>query len=422
MSGNIKKRYKSENPYGQRSKKSSWFARYQPKHSAKPGGEKKVWTMAAVVSGLIVMLVTGSAVALSGLAHAYVLEDGTRSETVYMFPGSLEEACDRFGVTPSELESHRKEGNRTYLTMGGTFDVSISTMEGNVTVRTGECTVREILRENDIQLGANDIVEPALDEHLEESTEIQVTRVTYKTESETKETRFDVQTRDNAELLKGKQTIAQKGQYGEEVVQYRITLHDGEEAEREIVSREVIKEPVDCIIERGTREPKNESEQKEVEEVKVDELIQGTPLLETTTQSGGLTTDGRQLVWSVPAGITDNPTTKTITAGDGSTYRYTSVLEVKATAYHRIEEGGTITASGTTTQYGTIAVDPSVIPLGSRVYVVSNGGDQSWSYGPGLAEDTGGLIKGARIDLFFMTGEEAEQFGVRPAKVYILED
>ena len=111
-----------------------------------------------------------------------------------------------------------------------------------------------------------------------------------------------------------------------------------------------------------------------------------------------------------------------ITAADGSSYEYTAVIDVKATAYHRVEEGGTITASGTTTQYGTIAVDPSVIPLGSRVYVVSNGGEKSWSYGPGLAEDTGGLIKGARIDLFFMTGDEATQFGVRPAKVYILKD
>ena len=98
------------------------------------------------------------------------------------------------------------------------------------------------------------------------------------------------------------------------------------------------------------------------------------------------------------------------------------MIDVTATAYHRIEDGGEITASGTMTQYGTIAVDPRVIPLGSRLYVVSDGGDQSWSYGPGLAEDTGGLIKGTKIDLFFMTGDEANDFGIRPAKVYILKD
>ena len=95
------------------------------------------------------------------------------------------------------------------------------------------------------------------------------------------------------------------------------------------------------------------------------------------------------------------------------------MLTVKATAYHRQEEGGLITATGTTTKYGTIAVDPSVIPLGSRVFVVAEDGT-SWSYGPGLAEDTGGLIKGNRIDLFFMTGTEATNFGARTAKIYVL--
>ena len=135
-----------------------------------------------------------------------------------------------------------------------------------------------------------------------------------------------------------------------------------------------------------------------------------------------MSTAGRSQVWSVPAGITDDTENKIITAGDGSSYEYTAVIDVTATAYHRVEDGGEITASGTVTQYGTIAVDPRVIPLGSRLYVVSDGGDQSWSYGPGLAEDTGGLIKGTKIDLFFMTGDEANYFGIRPAKVYILKD
>ena len=141
-----------------------------------------------------------------------------------------------------------------------------------------------------------------------------------------------------------------------------------------------------------------------------------------TERTGEFSTAGRSQVWSVPAGIQDDTENKIITAGDGSSYEYTAVIDVTATAYHRIEDGGEITASGTVTQYGTIAVDPRVIPLGSRLYVVSDGGDQSWSYGPGLAEDTGGLIKGTKIDLFFMTGDEANDFGIRPAKVYILKD
>lgn len=61
-----------------------------------------------------------------------------------------------------------------------------------------------------------------------------------------------------------------------------------------------------------------------------------------------------------------------------------------------------------------MAVDPSVIPLGSLVYIA----------GIGLrkAEDTGGAIKGARIDIYMEDPAEALQFGVQPVRVFLLED
>jgi len=62
---------------------------------------------------------------------------------------------------------------------------------------------------------------------------------------------------------------------------------------------------------------------------------------------------------------------------------------------------------------GTIAVDPKVIPLGTRLYVDG--------YGEGVAVDTGGLIKGARIDVFMETRDEAILWGKRPVEVKILE-
>ena len=61
---------------------------------------------------------------------------------------------------------------------------------------------------------------------------------------------------------------------------------------------------------------------------------------------------------------------------------------------------------------GAIAVDPNVIPLGSKLYVEG--------YGYGLAIDTGGLIKGKRIDLFFPTREEALKWGKRKVEVKII--
>ena len=65
-----------------------------------------------------------------------------------------------------------------------------------------------------------------------------------------------------------------------------------------------------------------------------------------------------------------------------------------------------------------IAVDPRVIPLGTKMYVVSTDGE--YVYGYCTAEDTGGLIKGYRLDLYFDTIEECYGFGARNCIVYIL--
>lgn len=71
-----------------------------------------------------------------------------------------------------------------------------------------------------------------------------------------------------------------------------------------------------------------------------------------------------------------------------------------------------ITSIGLRAGHGIIAVDPRVIPYGTRLYVEG--------YGYGLAADCGGAIKGNRIDLCFNTHEEAIRFGRRPVNVYIL--
>jgi len=101
----------------------------------------------------------------------------------------------------------------------------------------------------------------------------------------------------------------------------------------------------------------------------------------------------------------------------GTVMRYKKVINVTSTAYTHT---GYRTASLTYPKVGTVAVDPTVIPLGSKLYIESSDGE-SWIYGYAVAEDTGPLIKGNRIDLFMETQDECVFFGVRDAKVYILE-
>jgi 3D (Asp-Asp-Asp) domain-containing protein/peptidoglycan hydrolase CwlO-like protein len=90
------------------------------------------------------------------------------------------------------------------------------------------------------------------------------------------------------------------------------------------------------------------------------------------------------------------------------------VLTMEATAYSALEPGLTdTTASGLKAQRGVVAVDPGVIPLGTRLHVEG--------YGYAIAADTGSAIKGNRIDLCFNTLEEVYAYGRRTVRVEILD-
>ena len=94
-------------------------------------------------------------------------------------------------------------------------------------------------------------------------------------------------------------------------------------------------------------------------------------------------------------------------------------MTVEATAYTKTDAGcDDWTATGTLARYGAIAVDPSVIPYGTRMYIVS--WDGSVVYGYATAEDCGGAINGARVDLYYDTYEECIQFGRRDCIIYFL--
>lgn len=124
---------------------------------------------------------------------------------------------------------------------------------------------------------------------------------------------------------------------------------------------------------------------------------------------------------AAPAVSTDGvPVIGTKDKASDFTYQY--VIECTATAYDPSPEEnggwGGMSATGVPLQPGIIAVDPSVIPLGSKVYVEAL--DGSWTYGYALAADTGGAIKGNRVDLLFLTKGECYDFGRRQCRVYVL--
>ena len=107
-----------------------------------------------------------------------------------------------------------------------------------------------------------------------------------------------------------------------------------------------------------------------------------------------------------------------LTFASGATMKFSQARTMKCTAYTAGHDGvGTRTATGTTVHRGTVAVDQRYIPLGTRMFIVTEKG--SYVYGMAKAEDTG-MRGNNKLDLYMDTYAECINFGRRDCKVYIL--
>lgn len=191
--------------------------------------------------------------------------------------------------------------------------------------------VEEILDKEKINLGDRDYLSI---QHEDGSYIVKVVRRQEKFITETEEIPFTVHYQDTMDISKGlKETLA-KGEPGLKEVTYRVVMEEGQERYREPYSEKIIKNPKPEIILKG-----------------------------------------------------QNPEAKAkISSREPIHVSRTMVME--ASAYTHT---GNRTATGVYPQVGIIAVDPKVIPLGTRLWVEG--------YGYGIAGDTGSAIKGNKIDL-----------------------
>lgn len=116
-----------------------------------------------------------------------------------------------------------------------------------------------------------------------------------------------------------------------------------------------------------------------------------------------------------------------VVSSDGQKLAYTDKLSLKATAYTAAasENGkwGAVDYFGNALKVGTVAVDPKMIPLGTKLYIT--GYDYNGLPAGGIiakATDIGGSIKGNRIDIFVPhTTQQAREFGIQNVQVYVLK-
>lgn len=200
------------------------------------------------------------------------------------------------------------------------------------------------------------------------------------------EVTFDTVRIANPEMKKGTEKVVQEGADGVRTSIYEVVFSNGRELSRQFVE-ELDSTAVDQIVEYGT-----------AEEQTVSSVMSNNKSAISNVSKNG---DG----------------SGTLTLADGTTLNFSAAKSMTATAY-TAGHGGVdyCTATGTTVRVGTVAVDKSVIPLGTKLFIVTTDG---LVYGTAVAEDTG--VRGNKVDLYFDTYQQCISFGRRSCTVYILE-
>lgn len=318
-----------------------------------------------------------------------------KSQQVTSTGGTVADALKEAGVQVGENDTVNYQMDdplfdKMHIRVTGTMKIQVTADGETKEYETSAQTVEAALDKCGVKLDEDDRTQPERTEKIQDGMTIQVFRVEVKEEKKTEEVDYETQYRDTDSLYEGETQVKTPGVKGEREVTYQVTYVDGKEESREEVSSQVTKEPEDEVVLRGT----DFREEKPAEE---------SGSAGNTSGSTGSTGSG--------AGV------GTFVDMNGNTVSYSSMLTGTCTAYS--VPGGT-TSLGWDAVYGVVAVDPNIIPYGTKLYITSP--DGSVVYGYGVAGDTGGAAMAGDIlaDLCYNTVEECSIIGRRTMNIYIL--
>ncbi len=325
--------------------------------------------------------------------NSYVITDGENVTVHQSYSTDPDVILDEVGIELSDEDTYTTSYN------DGVSRIDIQRMQlvtvdcrgQQRTVGTYGETVLQLLDRLEITVGNNDTVSCDLAQPTYDGLHVDITHNETRYEDVDVTVPYETNYFEDPSLEPGEEIVLIEGKDGINRITECVVYENGREISRETVSTDVILESVSKLVVRGPQT---------VLRAQPDEPEYIVEAEDAPGKRGK---------------ISDN----TITTDGGVTYNYSYKLAVTCTAYSC--EGRTgITATGTVARVGAVAVDPRYIPLGTKMYIVSN--DGTYVYGYCVAEDTGGSIKGMKIDLYFDTVAECWDFGVRSCTAYIIED
>jgi uncharacterized protein YabE (DUF348 family) len=328
---------------------------------------KKVYT--TVIAILLVITCTSIYYALENDVTVIV---NNKNQEIHTFSNTVQELLKEQNIELGkndkvlpDLNSKLKDNMK--ITVKRAFEVNL-VLNGEVQkIITTEDTVEGMLKENKVTVSELDKVIPSLKHELSKNDEIKIVRVEEKLVTQTEDVGYDVETLYDNKLEIGRVEKVQDGIYGKKESTYKVRYSDGKEESRMLVSENTIQDPINKIIKKGTK----------------DFIV---------TSRGQTKSFKKSIIVNASA--------------------YTAGFE--STGKRPGDKGYGKTYMGTTVRPGVIAVDPKVIPLGSKVYIPHLGMTC-------VAEDTGGAIKGNKIDIYMASLPKANKFGRKNLKVYVLK-
>lgn len=323
----------------------------------------------------------GALLALTAFAqNTYVITDGDQVTVHTSFTADPAKALDEAGVQLAAEDFYTTEAvdGVSEITVQRAMPVTIYNCGEQIQATSYGETLEALLERLGIATGKGYQVSLPLSTVTYEGMDVTVSSIVETTETYTVEIPFETTYCEDPTLPAGEEKILVEGVAGQKLCQADVVYRDAGEQYRMVRNETIVQLPVNQIIAVGTGE-------------------------DVDGQEGPVFGDGFIIL----------PTGEVLT--------YTHTDQYLATAYTKTDDGcDDYTATGSQVHVGVVAVDPSVVPYGTRMFIVTN--DGQYIYGIATAEDCGSGVNGKRLDLYMDTTAECFQFGVRNCTVYFLGD
>ena len=307
--------------------------------------------------------------------HTCVISEGNRVVVHSTRRARTETVLEEAGFRLDEEDRYRVEQDGS-VTVHRKKTVSIDCFGKTVEVSSFGETVEQLLNRLEIAWQQENLMDVSPETEVWDGMKLRLAKTDIRQESYTQVLHCDTIRCFDPMLPAGSEQVLTEGKNGELQCRAEVTYVNGREVFRNVLEERVTVQPVDGIIAVGTGQ--------------------------------GLRPADRNALPVAKNGLLRLPT--------GEVLMYNNIITSLATAY--CDKG--LTATGTQARVGAIAVDPEVIPYGTRMFIMTLDGE--YVYGIATAEDCGSKdhIYDTRIDLHFDTYQECRQFGARWCSVYIL--